>query len=62
MMTGPGGDLERGFRGLHIGMGEVDEDAQPVAFLDDRRSEGGQSAKAERIGVHVAQRHGGSLS
>ncbi len=30
----PGRDLERGFRSLHIGMGKIDDDAQPIAFLE----------------------------
>ena len=42
----PGRDLESGLRGLHIGMSKIDQDAQPIAFLDDGRPECGQSAKA----------------
>ena len=55
----PGRDLERGFRGLHIGMREIDEHAQPIAFLNDGSPKCGQSAIARRVGVNVAQRHGG---
>ena len=55
----PGSDLERGFRSLHIGMRKIDEDAQPIAFLDDGCPKWGQSAIARRVGVNVAQRHGG---
>jgi hypothetical protein len=57
MMAGRG-DLERGFRSLHIGMGKIDEDAQPIVFPDDGCPEWGQSAEARRVGVNVAQRHG----
>ena len=45
-----GRDLECGFRGLDIGMSKVDEQAQPIAFLDDSRSEGGQSAIFRSVG------------
>ena len=55
----PGSDLERGFRSLHIGMGQIDQDAQPIAFLDDGCPKCGQSAVARRVGVNIAQRHGG---
>lgn len=27
--------LQRGLRGLHVGMREIDQDAQPIPFLDD---------------------------
>jgi hypothetical protein len=55
----PGGDLERGFRRLRSGVGEVDENAQPIAFLDNGRPKRSQSAKAWRVGVHITQWHGG---
>ena len=38
------------------GVGEVDDDAQPVALLDDGRAEGGQAAQAGGLGVDVAER------
>jgi hypothetical protein len=49
---GPGRNLERGFRGLHIGTGEIDKDAQPIALLDDGCAEWGQSAIARRVGIN----------
>src|SRR3954452_91876 len=55
----PGRDLERHLRGLHIGMRKIDEHAEPVALLDDDRPECCQSAKARRVGINVAQWHGG---
>lgn len=39
-------------------LGQIDENAQPIAFLDDGCPEGGQSAIARRIGVNIAQWHG----
>jgi len=38
---------------------KIDEHAQPIAFLDDVCAECGQPAKPRRVGVHIAQRHGG---
>ena len=55
----PGSGLERGFRGLHIGMRKIDQDAQPIAFLDDGCPKWRQSAIARRVGVNIAQRLGG---
>lgn len=45
--------LSAGFNGLHIGVGKIDEDSQPIAFLDDSRTEFSQSAVARRVGVNV---------
>jgi hypothetical protein len=44
---------------LHVGMGQIDQHSQPIAFLDDVCAEGGQAAIARRVGLDVAQRHGG---
>jgi hypothetical protein len=33
--------LERGSCGLHIGVSKIDENAQPITFLDDGCSERG---------------------
>jgi hypothetical protein len=58
MMAGRG-DLERGFRSLHIGMGKIDEDAQPIAFLNHGCPKWSPSSVARRVGVNIAQWHGG---
>ena len=38
------------------GIGQVDDDAQPVALLDDICAKGGQAVQARRLGVSVAER------
>jgi hypothetical protein len=53
-----GRDLEHGFRRLHIGMGKIDEDAQPIAFFDDGCAEWAQSAVTRSVGINVSERHG----
>ena len=61
--TGMGDDdrpvrgFQSGLRGYQTCMGEIDHHAKPVAFLDDGRSECGQSVIPRRIGVDIAQRH-----
>ena len=40
-------------------MGKIDDDAQPIAFLDDGCAKWGQAAIARGIGVRIAQRHSG---
>ena len=55
---GPCGDLECHLRGLHIGMGQIDKDAQPITFFDDGCPERSQSSISRRIGVDIPQRHG----
>jgi len=57
MMDRPGGDFERGFRSCILD-GKIDEHAQPIAFLDERRPMR-SIRQARRVGVHIAQRHGG---
>ena len=56
---GPGRDVECSLRSLHIRVSKVHQDAQPVAFFDDGRTECGQPAEARRIRVDIAQRNGG---